>query len=190
MTENVQNKLALLESKRLSLLDTCTWFMEVKENKDGIQLIVQKKIIDDKGKGQIIKFDALKSQAIYASQDVIYYMLSGILDDMGNSVGLQELVNGRITFRGRIPLDSIVGHKMALISILLQNVKLVPKMEVMAWRIERMTFEEVMYWLSKVTISSYGDGSKSWARIGLRVMLAGPTDRQENFDDILSKLRR
>ena len=89
MTENVQNKLALLESKRLSLLDTCTWFMEVKENKDGIQLIVQKKIIDDKGKGQIIKFDALKSQAIYASQDVIYYMLSGILDDMGNSVGLQ-----------------------------------------------------------------------------------------------------
>ena len=79
---------------------------------------------------------------------------------------------------------------MALISILLQNVKLVPKMEVMAWRIERMTFEEVMYWLSKVTISSYGDRSKSWARIGLRVMLAGPTDRQENFDDILSKLRR
>ena len=47
MTENVQNKLALLESKRLSLLDTCTWFMEVKENKDGIQLIVQKKIIDE-----------------------------------------------------------------------------------------------------------------------------------------------
>ncbi len=117
-------------------------------------------------------------------------MLSRMEDELGNPTGLQVLFDGRITYRGDVPLDKTIGHKMALLSILLPTMKIEKKAEVVAWRVERMTIEEVMYWLSKVTIPSYGERAMKWAIIGLRVMLAGPTDQKESFDDILEKLRK
>ena len=193
MSDITPSQLAQLEPRIQALLDKAAWYMEAKETKDGVQLAVHRRLLQDSGEYQIIDYEPLKGSCLRASQPVVQYILSNILDDMGNPVGLQELVAGRITYRGRIPLDDGAGHKLALMSQLLTSGLRPQKMEIMAWRVERMTVEETMYWLSKLNLSVYGDRAQAWARIGLRVMLAGPSDQkesQETYDSILDKLRR
>ena len=50
--------------------------------------------------------------------------------------------------------------------------------------------EEAFYWFGKATIPVYGKKAMNWSVIGMRTMLAGPTDQKVKYDDLLEKLRR
>lgn len=193
MSEITPSQLAELQPRLQAMLDTASWYMEARETREGVSLAVHRRIARDTGDYQVVDYEALRGSCLVASQPVLEYMLGGILDDMGNPVGLQALVSGRITYRGNIPLDDATGHKLALLSLLLSPAQKPQKQEIMAWRVQRMTVEETMYWLSKLNLTAYGPRAQAWARIGLRVVLSGPTDHkedQETYDNLLDKLRR
>lgn len=181
---------AELTSKIESMQNTAKWYLEISEDKNGVQAAVIERSADDQQNNKPRRYGVIGGLALRVSRPVIYYMLSGMNDSMGVPSGFQAIFDGRIIYRGNLPLDNVVGHKMALLSILLATVKLADKIEVMCWRVERMPLEEIMYWLNKVTIPSYGKRTTQWAKIGLRVILAGPTDQQEDYSKILEKLRR
>ena len=60
----------------------------------------------------------------------------------------------------------------------------------MAWRIERFSREETLYWLGKVSIPSYGRRGIEWAKSGLRLMLAGQQKDEAAVEELLQKLRK
>ena len=57
------------------------------------------------------------------------------------------------------------------------------RIELIAWRILRLTREEAVYWLSRAT--QYGDAPNRWAQSGMRVMLGG----QPGDDEIVRMLQ-
>ena len=186
-----ENQLAAgLASRIANMQNTAKWYLEISEDKDGVQAAVVELYVDDHQCSQQRRYGVISGLALRTIKPVIYYMLSGMNDSMGVPSGFQAIFDGRITYRGNLPLDNVVGHKLALLSILLTTVKLAAKIEIMGWRVERMPLEEIMYWLNKVTEPSYGDRTAKWAIIGLRVVLAGPTDQKEDYSKILEKLRR
>ena len=103
---------------------------------------------------------------------------------------MQELIDDKTAFRGNIPLDRTVGTKIALLFKLHPQIRNESRVELLAWRIERFTFEESMYWLGKVSIPTYGKRSVEWAKSGLRLMLAGQSKDQKEIDELLDKLRK
>ena len=76
-------------------------------------------------------------------------MMSQVLDEMGRPLGIQELIDDRIEYRGIIPLDITTGAKLALLFRLHPRVNSQKRIELMAWRIERFSREEALYWVSK-----------------------------------------
>ena len=62
--------------------------------------------------------------------------------------------------------------------------------ELMAWRIERFSREETLYWLTKTTMQTYGARSVEWAKSGLRLMLAGQQKDEDEVDRLLEQLRK
>ena len=61
------------------------------------------------------------------------------------------------------------------------------RVELIAWRVERFSREEAVYWLTRAT--QYGQAINRWAQVGMRIMLGGqPGDRA--VLDLLEKLRR
>jgi len=118
-------------------------------------------------------------------------MMGQVTDLAGRPLELQELIDDKIEFRGQIPLDEIAGSKLALLFKLHPQVRDDNRIELMAWRIERFSREETLYWLSKVSIEGlYGKRGIEWAKSGLRLMLAGQQRDIEVVDKLLQQLRR
>lgn len=173
-----------------NLMEVAPWIMQVKENGDGVVLVLQERQKDDNGQTVWHKWGEIAWSKVRSCKEPIRYILSGVLDSLGNPLGLQALISSDIAYRGDVPLNREAGTKMALIAILTASVQIELKIELLGWRIERFSAEEAFYWFGKATIPVYGKKAMNWSVIGMRTMLAGPTDQKVKYDDLLEKLRR
>lgn len=177
--------------KMQNMLDSSPWVMRITEtNKLGLTLQIFERQRQDNGEFTLHKYGEIGGAKLRCCKAPIRYILSEVLDELENPLGLQALLGEKVTYRGDVPLDKAAGVKLALITILNSMINFEAKAELIAWRIERVSAEEAFYWLGKVTVPVYGDKSMQWAIIGMRTMLAGPTDQKVNYDEMLEKLRR
>lgn len=98
-----------------------------------------------------------------------------LCDDAGIPLELHRFFNnGRLTFRGNLPLDEEAGAKLSLIFKLQERMKDMDRVELIARRVERFSREEAAYWLTRAT--QYGAEGNRWALAGMRIMLGGQPD--------------
>lgn len=185
------NKIEDMLLKLAPMLRNCSWLMRVTDNsKTGVTLQIWEIQKEENGKTSNKKYGEITGSKLRSCISPIRYILADILDENSNSVGLHHLLDGGISYRGDIPLDKAVGVKLALIAILIKAINYDAKCELIAWRIERVSVEEALYWFGKVTVPVYGERAMQWAIIGMRTMLAGPTDQKVNYEEMLERLRR
>jgi len=119
----------------------------------------------------------LYGQSLRRCLPVIRAISGRVCDNAGIPLELHRFFNnGRITFRGNLPLDEEAGVKLSLIFKLQERVKDMDRVELIARRVERFSREEAVYWLTRAT--QYGPEGNRWALAGMRVMLGGqPEDK-------------
>lgn len=118
---------------------------------------------------------------------VLREIVSRVQDAHQVGLELQRLLpEGRIQFRGNLPLDDEAGSKLALIFKLQERVKELDRVELIARRVERFTREEAGYWLSR--ISNFGDDANRWAVSGMKIVLGGQA-KDKGVDQMLEQLR-
>jgi hypothetical protein len=118
---------------------------------------------------------------------VVSTITGRVCDVAGIPLELQRFFNnGRITFRGNLPLDEEAGVKLSLIFKLQERMKDMDRVELIARRVERFSREEATYWLTRAT--QYGVEGNRWALAGMRIMLGGQPDDKAVLR-MLEKLR-
>lgn len=127
-------------------------------------------------------------QSLRRCMPVIRTIVSKVCNPAGIPFDLQSFFpGGRMFFRGNLPLDEEAGSKLALIFKLQQRIIDMDRVEFLAWRVERFSREEAVYWLTRIT--QYGPTSGRWAQSGMRIMLGGqPGDKE--ITKMLGRLRR
>ena len=175
-----------------SRIKDAPWILRVTEQKKytGPILVICERQNTDNGTMKLKEYGQIHSEALRTCRSAIRYMLSQELDEMGRPAGLQELIDDKTEYRGHIPLHEEVGAKLALLCKLQPLVRSQERIELMAWRIERFTREEALYWVGKVSIPVYGQRGIEWAKSGLRLMLAGQQKDEEAVRELLDKLRK
>ncbi len=178
------------------LLQRAPWVLRITEFKDkpAPVLVVKERVTIEEKNGESGAKRVLKDRGLLYGQSlrrclpVIRAIVSGVCDDAGIPLELQRFFpNGRITFRGNLPLDEEAGVKLALIFKLQERVKEMDRVELIAWRVERFSREEASYWLTRLT--QYGTAANRWAQAGMRLMLGGqPGDKE--ISKMLERLRR
>lgn len=174
------------------------WVLRITEHKDkpAPVFIIKKRFspnAEAKANGKPAGRPYLKEQGLLYGQSqrrclpVIRAISGRVCDDAGIPLELHRFFNnGRITFRGNLPLDEEAGVKLSLIFKLQERVKDMDRVELIARRVERFSREEAVYWLTRAT--QYGMDPNRWALAGMRVMLGGqPEDRA--VLQMLEKLR-
>lgn len=174
------------------LFEKATWILRVTERKEftGPVLEICERQSTDSGTTRLKEYGRIYNGTLRTCRNAICYMLSQELDDTGRSVGLQELIDEKTEYRGQIPLRDEIGAKLALLFKLHPQVRSQERIELMAWRIERFTREEALYWVSKVSIPVYGKRGIEWAKSGLRLMLAGQQKDETAVRELLEQLRK
>jgi len=188
-----------LQCRIRPLLAGAPWVLRVTEHKDkpAPVLVIKKRVFiegNPKKNGKAPGRTILKEQGLLYGQNlrsclpVIRTIIGGVCDDAGIPLDLHRFLNnGRIAFRGNLPLDEEAGVKLSLIFKLAERVKDMNRVELIAWRVERFSYEEAAYWLTRAT--QYGEAASRWALAGMRIMLGGqPEDRA--IRHWLTKLRR
>lgn len=123
-------------------------------------------------------------QSLHRCMRPLQEMLARVCDADAVPLELHQLLTSKsIAYRGNLPLDEEAGSKVALMFILQQRMQDLDRIELIAWRILRLTREEAVYWLSRAT--QYGDAPNRWAQSGMRVMLGG----QPGDDEIVRMLQ-
>lgn len=187
----LNNKHEEMLGKMNNMLMNAPWAMKIVDSaKNGVTLQIFEAQYDEQGKRILKKHGEIYGSKLRVCKEPLRYMLAEVKDDLGNSLGLQNLLDGAITYRGDVPLDKWVGVKLALVVILVASINHEAKAELISWRIERISAEEAFYWFGKVTVPVYGVKAMQWAVIGMRTILAGPTDQKVNYEEMLEKLRR
>ncbi|MFZ5897784.1 MAG: DUF7680 family protein [Bacillota bacterium] len=186
-----------LSQRMRSLLGISPWVLRVTEHKDKPipVLIIKERFIPEarKGAGDVGEKPRLKDRGLLYGQalrrclPVIRRIVGRVCDHAGIPLELQRLFDqGRIAFRGNLPLDEEAGAKLALLFKLQEGIKDPDRVELIAWRVERFSREEAAYWLTRAI--HYGDAANRWACAGMRIMLGGqPGDRAVR--QMLDKLR-
>jgi hypothetical protein len=128
------------------------------------------------------------SQSLRRCMPVIRNIVSKVCNPAGIPFDLQNFFPaGRIFFRGNLPLDEEAGTKLALIFKLQERIIDMDRVELLAWRVERFSREEAVYWLTRLT--QYGPTTGRWAQAGMRIMLGGqPGDKE--ITKMLERQRR
>lgn len=182
-----------------TLVERAPWVLRVTEHKDKpVPVFVVKERFspkeDEKGNGKAPGKRVLKERGLLYGQPlrrclpVIRSIVGSVYDDAGIPLELQRFFNnGRVAFRGNLPLDEEAGAKLSLIFKLQERVKDMDRVELIAWRVERFSREEAAYWLTRAT--QYGDAASRWAQAGMRIMLGGQPD-DKAIARLLEKLRR
>ena len=186
-----KKQLAVVENMKQSV-SSAPWVLRITQSSKvaGPVLVISERYKEEDGKTKLREYGRIYNGDLKACRNAIQYMLSQVHDDMGRPLGIQELIDDRIAYRGNIPLDKTIGTKIALLFKLHAQIRNESRVELLAWRIERFTFEESMYWLGKVSIPTYGKRSMEWAKSGLRLMLAGQSKDKKEIDELLDKLRK
>ena len=189
-----------IERKIRPLLRQARWILRITEYKDRpAPVLVVKERFSPRaypmnGTTNLSACPTLKGMGLLYGQSlrrclpIIREILSKVRDDAGIPLELHRLLpNGRILFRGNLPLDDEAGAKLALIFKLQERLTDMDRVELIAWRVERFSREEALYWLTRAT--QYGNAVNRWAQAGMRLMLGGqPGDKA--ILDLLEKLRR
>ncbi|KKM12712.1 hypothetical protein SY88_02265 [Clostridiales bacterium PH28_bin88] len=181
------------------LLERASWVLRVTEYKDKpVPVFVVKERSspeeDQQKNGKAVGKTVLRDRGLLYGQSlrrclpVIRTITGSVCDDAGIPLDLQRFLgNGRIAFRGNLPMDEEAGVKLSLIFKLQERVKEMDRVELIAWRVARFSREEAAYWLTRVT--QYGEAANRWALAGMRIMLGGqPGDPA--ILHMLEKLRR
>ncbi len=174
------------------MLKTAPWVLRVTERKDytGAILEVCERYDTGNNTTRLREHGRIYNGTLRTCKDAIRYMMGQVQDELGRPLGIQELIDDRLEYRGQIPLDETTGAKLALLFKLHPVVRSQNRIELMAWRIERFSREETLYWLGKVSIPSYGRRGIEWAKSGLRLMLAGQQKDEAAVEELLQKLRK
>lgn len=174
------------------MLNTAPWVLRVTESSkvSGPVLVISERYKGESGNMKLREYGRIYNGDLKACRNAIHYMLSQVLDDIGRPLGIQELIDDETAYRGNIPLDKTIGTKLALLFKLHAQVRDDSRVELLAWRIERFSLEESMYWLGKVSIPTYGKRGIEWAKSGLRLMLAGQVKDKKEIEELLEKLRK
>lgn len=182
------------------LMETAPWILRVSEQKKytGALLEICERIATDKPQNEVRKHQRSKLKEygrIYNGSlrtciPAIQSMMLSLTDEQGRPLNAHLLLSGKIAYRGWIPLDETTGAKLALLFKLHPQVRSNERVELMAWRIERFSREETMYWLAKVSFSANGRRSLEWAKSGLRLMLAGQQKDADEVQRLLEQLRK
>lgn len=187
----------LIEIQIRSLLNTSPYVLRVTEWKGySVPVLEICERIDDtndqtgKKTSRLKELGQIHGNNLRACQPAICYMLSHMTDNDGRPFDAASLLRNEITFRGRIPLDQEAGVKLSLLLKLQGQVRDANRAELMAWRIERFTQEEAMYWLARTVVPTYGARSLEWNKSGLRIMLSGMQKDETAVDELLAKLRK
>lgn len=181
------------------VLEHASWIIRITQHKDKPipVLVVKERAIPNESVGvetnapvkPILKERGLMyGSALRRCLPVIRLVLSQVNDQAGIPLELHRYFTGnRIEFRGNLPLSEEAGAKLSLLFKLQERVKDIDRVELMAWRIERFSREEAIYWLTRATM--YGQAVNQWAQSGMRIMLGGhPGDK--TVTDMLDKLRK
>ena len=146
------------------------WVLRITEHKEKpAPIFIVKTRFKDQG--------LLYGQSLRRCLPAVQAITGRVCDDTGIPLELHRFLNdGRITFRGNLPLDEEAGTKLALIFKLAERIKDMDRVELIARRVERFSREEAVYWLSRAT--QYGAAAGRWALAGMRIMLGGqPEDK-------------
>ena len=171
---------------------SATWIMRITVRKDytGPALVLCERYVTEKKTVKLREYGCIYNGALRHCRRAIKIMLAEVTDEAGRSLGLDELIEGEIAYRGNLPLNETIGAKLALLAKLHPQVRRADRLELMAWRIERFTREETFYWLTKVSVPTYGRRGMEWAKSGLRLMLAGRQGDKKVIGEILDKIRK
>lgn len=168
---------------------------EVKDKPSPVLIIKERYTLDtgadnaDDQKRRVLRDRGLLyGQSLRRCLRALQTILDEVLDEVGIPLGIARYIPaGHISFRGNLPLDHTAGSKLALIFKLQERVKDMDRVELIAWRVERFTREEALYWLTRAT--QFGEVGNRWAQAGMRTMLGGqPGDPA--IQDLLSKMRK
>ncbi|MBA4544188.1 hypothetical protein H1164_15095 [Thermoactinomyces daqus] len=166
-------------------LEKAPWIIRITEHKDktGAVLVIKQCI-----EGKPVSKGMLHGQPLRRCLPAIRRIVSHVCDYAGIPLELQKFFNrDRITYRGNLPLDEEAGAKLALIFKLQERVADLDRVELMAWRVERFSREEAIYWFTRAT--QYGKAASRWALAGMRVMLGGPAGDKET-QHMLTQIRK
>lgn len=187
----------LIETQIRSMINTSPYVLRVTERKGyNIPVLsISERIFDSEDKdgkrsSRLKELGIIHGNNLRACLPPIRYMLNHMTDPDGRPFDVPIMLKGEIKFRGNIPLDTDAGSKLTLLIRLQGQVRDSARAELMAWRIERFTQEEAMYWLARTLVPTYGARSLEWNKSGLRVMLAGQQKDEEAVDELLAKLRK
>lgn len=174
------------------LLKTAPWIMRVTMRKEftGPVLELCERYTTERNTVKLRDYGRIYNTSLRACKQAIRVMLTQVYDTAGRPLGLQDLIDDTIIFRGNIPLNETIGAKLALLAKLHPQVRRQDRLELMAWRIERFSREETLYWLTKVSVPTYGKRSIEWAKAGLRLMLAGRQNDEKEIQTLLERLRK
>ncbi len=197
--ENQSKQDLEIQTKVKPLLPQAPWVLRFTEHcdKPAPVLIAKERITEEEeqekenkttGRSYLKERGYLHGQPLRRCLPVLRYIISEVANPAGIPLELQHVLNkGRITFRGNLPLDDSAGPKLALLFKLQERIRDMDRVELMAWRIQRFTREEAVYWLTRVT--QYNQAASRWAQAGMRIMLGGqPGDR--GIQQMLEQLRR
>lgn len=186
-------------NKRITpLLKEARWILRITEHADkpAPVLVVKERCLPEAQQGSgaasvravLKERGLLYGQALRRCLPVLREILSRVNDKAGIPLELHRFIgDGRLSFRGNLPLDEEAGAKLALIFKLQERVSDMDRVELIAWRVERFSREEAVYWLTRAT--QYGEAANRWAQAGMRLMLGGqPGDAAVR--EMLEKLRR
>lgn len=173
-------------------IKTSPWILRVSVQKKytGPLVTVCERTVSPKGNFCLVEHGYMHNGKLRFCKDAIRMIISRVTNDNGEPLELQALVDDKLAYRGYIPLDDTAGAKLALLFKLQTSIPDMERVEMMAWRIERFTREESMYWLGKVTVPTYGKKGIAWAKTGLRAMLAGRPEDKEDIQMILNMIRK
>ena len=187
----------LIESQIRSMINTSPYVLRVTERKGyniPVLEICERISIENEKTGRrtarLKELGLIHGNNLRACQAAICYMVNHMVDNDGRPFDIPSLLRGSISYRGNIPLDTEAGSKLALLLRLQGQVRDSARAELMAWRIERFTQEEAMYWLARAIVPTYGARSLEWNKSGLRIMLAGQQKDEDAVDELLAKLRK
>jgi hypothetical protein len=186
MTDNATPR---TESRLKLLLSDYPWVLRVTElkGKPAPVLVVKQRLIPCEPSGAeslprvsrsvLRERGTIYGQSLRRCLPIFRSMLGRVCDPAGIPLDLHRLLaNGRIEFRGNLPLDEETGTKIALISKLQERVLDMDRIELIALRVDQFTREEAVYWLARIT--HYGSVASRWACAGMRIILGGqPGDK-------------
>lgn len=189
---NLSKRQEEIISEAAMRVKSAPWIMRITVRKDytGPALVLCERYTTEKKTEKLREYGCIYNGALRHCRRAIQVMLSEVTDEAGRSLGLDKLLEGEITYRGNLPLNDTIGAKLALLAKLHPQVRRADRVELMAWRIERFTREETFYWLTKVSVPTYGRRGIEWAKSGLRLMLAGRQDDKKVISEILDKIRK